>query len=321
MTVEEIEICQDCGKQIQKSKGSITQWLGLGDSCKCELAQAATGDNPKKTKGKTCRRCKLPIGSNQSMTQWLIRKETCKCSQKEGATATDYAQKALSKQTIRKYRQSNKEGKQLIAYTIAGFCFLFLFLSTCALFLCETLGITRFGKKEETKTRTIFISLYQRNSYLARIPMPEKEADWNTPAVLNADVIAVRHYSLSDKDLKNIARHSQALSIELESCDGYTENGIRELSENKCLKSLSLEGSKVDNYIVQVLAKGRLETINLSSTKVKGLSLVRLAENPHLQTLILEPVSFNNSQAAKFRDAGFQWFSNQYFRVTPSSRQ
>ncbi len=316
MNVEERQTCQDCGKQIQKFKGSITQWIGLGDYCKCEHASTEADGSVKKPKGQICRRCKLPISGNQSLTQWLIRKETCKCAEKEATTATDYAQKAVSKHAVRKYRQGKEESKYVTVFIVVVFILLLFLIPVCSIYLCEKLELTRFGI-EKGKPAKIFVSLYKRNSYIGHAALPEKKADWNSADFLSSDELVFRHITFSNEDLRNIGENSQANKICLEQCDGYTEGGIYYLLENRCLTSLSLEGSKVDIHIMQALEQGHLETINLSRTSAEGDNIIRLAKKPELKCLILTGINLNESQTEVFTTSGFQWSANRFIRSYP----
>lgn len=70
--------CMSCGKELPQG-GSLTQWLGLGDFCKCSILENCKPDStqPKET---LCPFCGLHLKHNTgSMTQWAFRRETCTC--------------------------------------------------------------------------------------------------------------------------------------------------------------------------------------------------------------------------------------------------
>ena len=104
MSGEEINICPACGKNIQEKKGSLTQWIGLGDSCKCEqkdISNPVIARMQAKKLGKKCKRCRKPLRAKQSMTQWLIKTEICKCPpESDSLISTDYTQMAMSKRNL-----------------------------------------------------------------------------------------------------------------------------------------------------------------------------------------------------------------------------
>lgn len=78
------EICASCGK-IQPKKGSLTQWIGLTDTCRCEIinAQRTSGEKPalQETKDALCQKCGRHLKrSTGSLTQWVFRQDSCNCS-------------------------------------------------------------------------------------------------------------------------------------------------------------------------------------------------------------------------------------------------
>lgn len=78
------EICASCGK-IQPKKGSLTQWIGLTDTCRCEIikAQRTSGEKPalQDTKDALCQKCGRHLKrSTGSLTQWVFRQDSCNCS-------------------------------------------------------------------------------------------------------------------------------------------------------------------------------------------------------------------------------------------------
>lgn len=70
--------CTSCGKDVSQG-GSLTQWLGLGDFCKCYILANQEPDSTK-PKDALCSVCGLNLYRNTgSLTQWTFRRETCTC--------------------------------------------------------------------------------------------------------------------------------------------------------------------------------------------------------------------------------------------------
>ncbi len=70
--------CTECGKSLPQA-GSLTQWLGLGDFCKCSLHNASEKDSPSSPDA-VCHLCGLHLHRNTgSLTQWAFRRQTCNC--------------------------------------------------------------------------------------------------------------------------------------------------------------------------------------------------------------------------------------------------
>lgn len=79
------EICASCGK-TQPKKGSLTQWIGLTDSCRCAIldAQRISGEKPavQESKDAICQKCGRHLKrSTGSLTQWVFRQDSCNCDQ------------------------------------------------------------------------------------------------------------------------------------------------------------------------------------------------------------------------------------------------
>ena len=70
--------CQACGKTPPQS-GSLTQWLGLGDFCKCKILDESNSAAPQNMDA-ICSLCGLHLHKNTgSLTQWAFRRQTCSC--------------------------------------------------------------------------------------------------------------------------------------------------------------------------------------------------------------------------------------------------
>jgi serine/threonine protein kinase len=85
------EICASCGKS-QPKKGSLTQWIGLTDCCRC----AVFGDNQARnipaqdvnttdnSRDSVCQECGKHLKrSTGSLTQWVFRQDMCDCSKRK----------------------------------------------------------------------------------------------------------------------------------------------------------------------------------------------------------------------------------------------
>lgn len=78
------ENCAKCGKAAPK-KGSLTQWVGLTDSCRCALLEAEQSSSGQKTAAQEsidaiCRSCGKHLKrSTGSLTQWVFRQDMCNC--------------------------------------------------------------------------------------------------------------------------------------------------------------------------------------------------------------------------------------------------
>ncbi len=88
------EICASCGKSKPKM-GSLTQWIGLRDSCRCAVlgedknnSESNIASNNSKlfenSKDLICQECGKHLKrSTGSLTQWVFRQDICECSQRK----------------------------------------------------------------------------------------------------------------------------------------------------------------------------------------------------------------------------------------------
>jgi len=82
------ENCAKCGKS-QPKKGSLTQWVGLSDSCRCAVLDTEQSSSGRQTpiqesKDSICRTCgKHLLRNTGSLTQWVFRQDICNCKKKE----------------------------------------------------------------------------------------------------------------------------------------------------------------------------------------------------------------------------------------------
>jgi len=228
-------------------------------------------------------------------------------------TATDYAQKPMATHAVRKYKGENPDSRQSIAFIAAGISFFLLFISVCGFLLFETSGQSYPGQPK-VSYGPAYVHLYRNKLFITSTVLPVFDNDWESPDFLHSNEMIIRQTRLSDKDLRNIAKNSQFNKISFEYCDGITESGLTSLMGNRCMKSLSLEGSKLDEYKMQALAQGQFEILNLSKTSVPNSSLPGLLNNRNLRTLFLEPMNLTKEQVEPFTNAGFKWVTNKFVR-------
>lgn len=80
------ENCASCGKP-QSNKGSLTQWVGLGETCQCAVLDKEKQKTPLAAKEETskdsiCKKCgKHTMRSTGSLTQWVFRQDLCDCDE------------------------------------------------------------------------------------------------------------------------------------------------------------------------------------------------------------------------------------------------
>lgn len=91
------ENCAKCGKP-QPKKGSLTQWVGLSDSCRCAVLDADQTTSGQRTaaqesKDAICRSCGKHLKrSTGSLTQWVFRQDICDCSRESAKVANGNSQ-------------------------------------------------------------------------------------------------------------------------------------------------------------------------------------------------------------------------------------
>ncbi|MBX9948631.1 MAG: protein kinase [Candidatus Obscuribacterales bacterium] len=107
------EICASCGK-TQPKKGSLTQWIGLSDSCRCAIldAQRTSGGKSaaQESQDAICQKCGRHLKrSTGSLTQWVFRQDSCNCDEakNQAAQATEATANANSSNFSDSSGQSN----------------------------------------------------------------------------------------------------------------------------------------------------------------------------------------------------------------------
>lgn len=245
MNVEERQTCQDCGKDILNQKGSITQWIGLGDHCRCAANnQEKTDGKSRNKRSRVCKKCLRPITSNQSLTQWLIRKETCRCNQSvDYAPVTDYTSKALSNTSHRVLRKS--DSKPVVVAISLGV------LAVSALCVTKVFEGSDFtgliGIFDQLKTPAGRLRGRQRIISVKRSNSSLDSYSKNNP-VDSLRTVDIMHSSISDEELNNLRQYYGICKISLINCDGFTARGIRSLSQVESLEILDLDCSEVGDF-------------------------------------------------------------------------
>lgn len=313
MSVEEAGLCQECGKQVEQKKGSITQWMGLGDTCKCWLDwNNTTGNSPRrkeKQKGRKCKRCLKPVKSNQSMTQWLFKNAICQCpAEQSQSAASDYTQKALSGRRHRFRRDG--DNKLIIAaigigvLALSSVCISQIFDSRIATDF-STLIQAEHSSVRRHRGTSRYVTLQKDNGTITKFPLPARPENWNCQEILTANILSIRNCALTDDDLFALSNCGHMGKISLVDCDGFSPRGLQALLTMKELTSLDLDCSEIDGSFLATLGAGRLKFLDLSRTHIANSSWKELLDNDFLCTLKIAGVEVSRTNLFELNSAKF----------------
>lgn len=319
MSDTEAALCPDCGKKTQEKRGSITQWIGLGDFCNCKQQDAAATASFRSQRQKQCKRCLKPIGSNQSMTQWLIRKETCKCGDETTSTVlTDYTQKAMSARSRRRAPRES-ENKTLVVCLAIG---VMLFAAASGYAILDVLGMSRtlrlYAGRLKGNERTMLLS--HDSLELATVHPPTTENEWKTHAFSYADQVFIRDSTISDDEIEQLASNIHLVRLILKNCDGFTAKGVNALQKCDSLTHISLDGSSLDSEILKALGKLSIASLDLSNTKIGKADWSALLENDRLLLITVTGTPTSHENKRVFSSHGFNT-EGDYFRRSVTSKQ
>ncbi len=316
MSGEEINTCPECGKSIQEKRGSITQWIGLGDSCKCEQKDIG---NPVITRmqakklGKKCKRCRKPLRAKQSMTQWLIKTETCKCpAESDNLISTDYTQLAMSKRNLHR-PQRQAENKTFAAFLIISIV-LFALISGYAIF--DILGYGRAWRLSvgRLKGNERIMILGDSGAAVLVCHPPTSEQEWSPAAFRLVSKMRLRDSTITDNELEQLAAHTNFSKIELKNCDGFTAKGVLALRNCDALTELSLDSSKLDSAILEALGKLDLERLDLTNTDIAQADWSVFLSNNHLFHFKADGVSISDKNRAALDKQRFEQYPEDFVR-------
>lgn len=308
MSVEETNICADCGKYIQGNKGSLTQWIGLGDSCKCDQKDVGTSVHvnvQQKKKGKKCKRCLKPLRAKQSMTQWLIKTETCKCpAESETQISTDYTQLAMSKRSLNRLPRK-EENKSLAVFLCIG-VLLFALMSGYA--ILDILGVSHswrlLGGRLKGHERKLTFGVEGLEQSVQDLPSTRE--GWNKREFQRANQAYIKDSTISDDDLERLSSNENLLRVYLKNCDGFTANGVKAFQKLPGLAMLSFDSSKIDADILKSLGDVKVDRIDLSNTAIGNADWSVLLKNPYLETLYVYGVPVSDANRGLFEQNGFR---------------
>ncbi len=296
MSDVETTICPDCGKS-KGNKGSITQWIGLGEQCHCHLQKAAQSVGPARTKANQCRRCLKPKPTaKQSMTQWLFKKDLCNCPKEKS-----------SAQPIKVALPSvNPSGTKLNNILIVGGTFgvISLIVIAYALIMLEVPNAldSHKGGKERWIVCSPTIKIPFDNSAITIITNNQYR------------YLTIKDCRIDDVDLKQLGLIHSLEGLTLHNCQGLTPHGLNMLVERGNLKYLSLAQSPLSQKELDVLATSSVEMLDLSHTGIADADWTGLAKISNLKKLILRDVFVTNKNRKTLDDTNFYESAGVFFR-------
>lgn len=303
------QICPDCGKN-QGKKGSLTQWIGLGDSCRCGLKD----DSPTEPKSdrwtkasRKCVRClKQKPSTRQSLTQWLFRRDLCQCKDTEKKNHPII----LSINSREELSLSNTEVKTLvtgsaIAVVIIGVAII------CICFLDPNQSSRKSGLLEGDK-RVLHFS----NKNFSRQSVPFTSENLQLFKHQNFTTLRIYNSKISDEDLRRIAQISSLTSLTMTFCEGFSYEGMKYVAQKKNLNSLGVEGSKISGKMINEIGASYVSSLNLSYSDASELDIEKLAQSiATLQVIYLERDKRTDNLASKLARLGFHTSDTSFYRV------
>ncbi len=303
MPDEEDLICADCGKS-QGKKGSITQWMGLGDQCRCHL-QADTSSFKKSDK--KCRRClKLKATAGQSMTGWLFKRDFCNCKDNEQSHVAPV--KVIMSPRLAAGALPARSNKFALGIIAAACCASVVLCAAIIPIVSDALYETKISKGEDR-----VITVYDRSDKVHRFRF-----DAEAMGVIvdrNCTTLILSNAEISDEELGSIGKINELEHIHLKRCSGFTPIGLMELVQSSHLVSLNLERCSLNQELMDALASSRLERLDLSNSNAGDFNWERLTRISTLKDLVVFGVH-ESSQNKKYLEAqGFEGSDGHYRRV------
>ncbi len=304
-------LCPDCGKARTERQGSITQWIGLGDTCRCGVQSdlEKTGPRPAGRSNRKCKRCLKSLPRN-SMTQWLFRGDICNCPPDPAQPAPEvYTEKALRGLDKSPFA-ARGENSRIVAFFASGL--------VCFCLICGYLLLQIFGSHQSEKAviqrlkgadRTISFS---DNNPNLRVPLTNEGLA--KIRNLSCDSISIWDSSVTDQELKSLASIHSIVRIALKNCDGFTAEGLIALASLPRLDWLSLEGSEIANDVFQVLGNLHVTRMDLSHTRIRGYPWDVLLNNHSLVMLTIHGVDVSPYNQRLMSQDRFSYQSGRFFR-------
>lgn len=309
------QLCENCGKSLPLNKGSITQWIGLGDICKCN--QKNTMENPRghrKRAPRKCKRCSKPIQKNASMTQWLLKRDSCQCSDEseddEANVGTDYTKLALDKR--RKYRKT--EDKESKATALALIVSVVLFITGCAAVVWFTLYSNPpkpYEPRVAGNAKTITYFAADTKEYTD--PLLPDFKNWSDK-LKTADIVIVKHATLTDEDLSNIGKLKNLQELKIVDCDGFTGDGIESLAKHGSFKEITLQYSNFEHGAFAALENLKVDSLCLDYTNIRNNDWNTLAQNKSLRSVSMIGVEIEPNNEAKMKKGGMIKSHTYFYR-------
>jgi hypothetical protein len=287
MSDVEAIICSDCGKS-KGNKGSITQWIGLGEQCHCNLQKAAQSVAPARAKQNQCRRCLKPKPTaRQSMTQWLFKKDLCNCP-KETRSAQPITV-ALPSVSPSGTKLNNI---LIVGGTIGVISLIAIAYSLMVLEVPKALDSHKNGKE-----RLIVCS-------------PTIQIPFNNAAITVITTNQYRYLTIKDCridvfELKLLGQIPSLEGLTLQNCLGITAHGLNVLVERGNLKYLSLAQSPLSQKELEALVKSKLETLDLSHTAIADADWACLTQIESLKKIVLRDVFVTSKNRIALENANF----------------
>lgn len=302
MSEVETNICQDCGKS-KGNKGSITQWIGLGEQCHCNLQQAAQSMAPGRTKANQCRRClKAKPTAQQSMTQWLFKKDRCNCP-KEKQTVEPFR---IDLPSTSPTATSTKFNKWIMSGTI-GLISLIAIGYSCMVLEVPNVFDSKYSLSHKSgKDRMIQCS-------------PDVQIPFNTAAisVINKGEYAdltLKDSLIDDIELNQLGGISSLEGLTLQHCGGFTPRGLAKLVRYGNLKRLSLINSPLSQMDLEALVESQVETLDLSHTAISNADWTCLTNIDSLKRLVLHDVFVTIKNRQVLENARFHGDAGVFIR-------
>ncbi len=330
MSDEENNNCLECGKNIPEKRGSITQWIGLGDSCKCEqkdVGNPVIARMQAKKLGKKCKRCRKPLRAKQSMTQWLIKTETCKCpAESESLLSTDYTQMAMSKRNLHRLPRED-ENKSLAIVLCIG---VLLFALVSGYVILDAFGYSRalrlMGGRLKGNERKL--TLGEEGTAFSISELPATKEEWNRESFRSANHVQIKDSTIGDEVLERLASNENLLRVYLKNCDGFTAKGVNAFQQCPNLNLLSFDSSNIDAEILKALGNVKVDSLDLSHTAIADADWSVLLNNRWLHSLTVFQVPISKANRSAFAKHGFKSYSSYFIRpsnipieVSPSAKQ
>lgn len=261
-------ICADCGKSLS-NKGSMTQWIGLGEYCHCKIAKRVAplenfGHSEYKRK-KRCGLCRKQKNSrNQSMTQWLFQADICTCAPEASEDISLSSPVSTHAEGLSGFSKISETRKKICA-SLAG---VLVFATAFVLYLCfEPDGKSIFARKSSEMHGARYALASRSNEFLTYRILLDSSGCAQFEECLY-DTLSISNVHLSEVDLETVARMQGLRNLSLNGVRGMSSHKFKQLRYSPTLRTLEIDEMYLTKSLCEQLSEFQLRKLELNRCNI-----------------------------------------------------